>query len=545
LPQNTETVDRPELIFALVGAAGVRLDDLSIALKQELISFGYRTVDIRLSDLLRNFTDWVEPDGASEFERVRHLQKIGDELRDRLKDGCALALAGVTAIREKRASISGSPDRLAWATAYIVRQLKHPDEVELLRKVYGSAFLLVAGHAPRKVRLEALAEDMAGKACEPGQGSRFEAKASDIIEIDENEASDFGQNTRDTYPKADFFANMGHPLGQHEVRRFVDLLFGHPFHTPTPEEYAMYQAHAVSLRSSDDSRQVGAVIVSLTRDPLDKIRNADVIAVGMNEVPRGGGGFYWDQDSPDNRDQNLRLREGGERATKIKISALAELIDRISQEGWLKEAIAKEEPSDLARILLPSLRRTQFLDIGEFSRPVHAEMATLIDAARRGVAVHGHSMYVTTFPCHNCAKHIIAAGLQRVVYLEPYPKSRARNLYGEEIVWESMDGKVVDGKVVFCAFSGIAPRQYGQLFSMTERGKKNGTSLKVWQEESRLAISPRYVMRNADRAYIVAERTELEKLPSEIYRWDRETVCPSIVTAAGANELSDRSGIHT
>ena len=45
-------------------------------------------------------------------------------------------------------------------------------------------------------------------------------------------------------------------------------------------------------------------------------------------------------------------------------------------------------------------------------------------------------MYVTTFPCHNCAKHIIAAGLERVVYLEPYPKSRAKTLYDEDITPE-------------------------------------------------------------------------------------------------------------
>ena len=90
MPQNDETANRPELIFALVGAAGVRLDDLSIALKQALTTFGYKPVDIRLSDLLRNFTDWVEPGGAGESERIRHLQKMGDELRERLQDGAAL-----------------------------------------------------------------------------------------------------------------------------------------------------------------------------------------------------------------------------------------------------------------------------------------------------------------------------------------------------------------------------------------------------------------------------------------------------------------------
>ncbi|MDN3612645.1 hypothetical protein QWZ16_23945 [Vibrio ostreicida] len=29
---------------------------------------------------------------------------------------------------------------------------------------------------------------------------------------------------------------------------------------------------------------------------------------------------------------------------------------------------------------------------------------------------------VRLFPCHNCAKHIVASGIKRVVYVEPYPK---------------------------------------------------------------------------------------------------------------------------
>src|SRR4029077_16496189 len=137
-----------------------------------------------------------------------------------------------------------------------------------------------------------------------------------------------------------------------------------------------------------------------------------------------------------------------------------------------------------------------------------------------GVAVDGNSMYVTTFPCHNCAKHIIAAGIRRVVYLEPYPKSRARNLYGEEMVWESVHGNEDPVKVVFCAYSGVAPRMHRELFSMSERGKKWGLTVKEWEKRRQLLL-PRYVRRNADRAYLAGERSELEKLPVESYRWDR------------------------
>ena len=515
--------ERPELVFALVGAAGTRLDDLSKRLKESLETFGYQSLDIRLSDLLQNFAGWTQPASPGKPERTRHLQNMGDAFRKRLESGAAMALAGITEIRRHRAEISSNPEKPATGRAYILHQLKHPEEANLLRRVYGSSFFLVAGHAARSQRVKDLGERWAREESQPGRGALFESKALDVITADEKEDDDLGQNTRDTYPQADFFANLGVPSGEFKIQRFVELLFGHPFHTPQPDEYAMYQAAAVALRSSDDNRQVGAVIVSLTRGP-NEIKNADVIAVGMNEVPRGGGGFYWDENSPDNRDQRL-LQGGEDRAAEIKVSALAELLERISQKDWLQETIKAKRSSDLARDLLPNLKRTQFMDIGEFSRPVHAEMASLIDAARRGIAVDGHSMYVTTFPCHNCAKHIIAAGIRRVVYLEPYPKSRALGLHGEEITPESATGVEEENKVVFFAFTGIAPSQYRQLFSMSERGAKKGNSLQKWYAQRR-SLRPLHVIPNTSLMYLAGECQELEKLPVEVYRWDKNSICP-------------------
>ncbi len=65
----------------------------------------------------------------------------------------------------------------------------------------------------------------------------------------------------------------------------------------------------------------------------------------------------------------------------------------------------------------------------EFGRIVHAEMSAITDAARRGLSVKDATLYCTTFPCHMCARHILAAGIMRVVYIEPYPKSMAKELY--------------------------------------------------------------------------------------------------------------------
>lgn len=520
--------NRPELVFALVGPAGVSLKRLSSVLKEHLKTFEYKAVDIRLSDLLKNYTDWSDEDSPGEYKRIQHRQKMALQFRKRLKDGAALVRAGIAAIREKRASISDDPDCPASSQAYILDQLKHPSEVELLRQVYGPSFILIAGHAPKTTRTEGLTKQMADSdGC--SIDSEHTQQAVHIIDIDdkEDDDDDLGQNTRDAYPLADFFTDLGHEGGENNVKRFIDLLFGHPFHTPVPDEYAMYQAAAGSLRSSDESRQVGAVIVKLKNRLDGKTLNVDIVASGMNEVPRRGGGFYWHEDSPDGRDQWLIAYGNDDRARKIKTSALAELLEKIKIKGWLNESVNASQTNLLARDLLPDLKHTQFMNIGEFSRPVHAEMAAIIDSARRGVAVHGLSMYVTTFPCHNCAKHIIAAGLQKVIYLEPYPKSKAKDLHGEEIELESTGGSANEGKIVFMAFTGVAPRQYECVFSMSARGVKRGFALKEWEAQKK-SLSPRYVMRNASEAYLLSERQELvEKLPVEIYKWDKSVICPT------------------
>ncbi len=83
--------------------------------------------------------------------------------------------------------------------------------------------------------------------------------------------------------------------------------------------------------------------------------------------------------------------------------------------------------------------------------------------ARNGISTKGCSMYMTTFPCHNCAKHIIAAGIEKVVYIEPYPKSKALDFYKIEI---SQDRKDIRKKVVFMPFKGVGPHRFVDLFSM-------------------------------------------------------------------------------
>ena len=67
----------------------------------------------------------------------------------------------------------------------------------------------------------------------------------------------------------------------------------------------------------------------------------------------------------------------------------------------------------------------------EMCRGLHAEQNALVQAARYGIAVMGSDLYCTTEPCGTCAKMIINAGIERVVFAEPYPDQLARDLFRE------------------------------------------------------------------------------------------------------------------
>ena len=56
----------------------------------------------------------------------------------------------------------------------------------------------------------------------------------------------------------------------------------------------------------------------------------------------------------------------------------------------------------------------------ELCYAVHAEQNAISDAARRGVSLNGCTAYITHFPCVNCAKLLVAAGIAKVKYLHDY-----------------------------------------------------------------------------------------------------------------------------
>ncbi len=57
---------------------------------------------------------------------------------------------------------------------------------------------------------------------------------------------------------------------------------------------------------------------------------------------------------------------------------------------------------------------------GHCVRAIHAEQNAIIQAALHGINLRGATCYVTSSPCVHCAKMLIAAGIERIVYMDSY-----------------------------------------------------------------------------------------------------------------------------
>lgn len=51
---------------------------------------------------------------------------------------------------------------------------------------------------------------------------------------------------------------------------------------------------------------------------------------------------------------------------------------------------------------------------------IHAEMNALLYCAKEGIPVKGCTAYVTHFPCLNCSKALIQAGIEKIYYKNAY-----------------------------------------------------------------------------------------------------------------------------
>jgi deoxycytidylate deaminase len=505
-PHSSVSVE-PELFIGLVAAVGTDHDLITEILEETLKGFGYQTRVIRLAQLLHTFPRYKKLPLEPADEYIEQHQKAGDDFRETTKRSDALAVLGIGEIQKARIKESDDKDKVIPRCAYIIRSLKTREEVLTLRSVYGNAFFLIASSAPYLVRRRYLATKIATSR-HSFQQDPYLPKAEELMQVDQEEAGKkFGQNLRTAFHLADIFVDASdNKKLRDSVERGLELVFGNTFHTPSRDEYGIFQAMGAALRSAELGRQVGAAIATSV---------GDIIAVGTNEVPKAGGGLYWAGDTPDHRE----FLTGEDTNDRHKKGLLEDLLYRLKKDGWLNLEKSGLKISHLASLALdseksPHVSGAQLTHLIEFGRAVHAEMAAITDAARRGVSISSATMYVTTFPCHLCAPHIVASGIVRVVYIEPYAKSLAVQLYPDSIAVDSSDKN--DYQVQFEPFVGVAPRKYMELFSMVQR-KKDGRVLTF----ERSTAFPRLI--GSPRSYLASEKFFLGSL-QEIIEKNQMTI---------------------
>lgn len=478
-----------ELVIAFAGPIGCGINAVKEALAGILSSSGYTVHHIKLSDYLKEsvlngtvkITGDLAENGAS---RYIQMQNVGNALRREQPD--ILAEHSIQKIAEIRTAEHGTnienvTDIVPGRTVYIIDQLKHPEEVTLLRVVYGNLFYLfgVLSITPRRENR------LKDEGVEPNM-------ISDLIERDRKQIEKSGQQLDKALQLADFFVrndrNNAETLNA-QLSRFVDLIHGVNGVTPTLEEYGMYMAYAAGLRSACLSRQVGASIMN---------SDGAVIATGRNDVPKAGGGLYGPESGEDDA-RCVKLESGFCHNDQHKIKLVDDIknIIRSELEQHRASLIATDKDNKFVldkldvKAISDSIAKVAYEDtrlggLIEFSRSIHAEMDAIVSLALKGSgSTKGSSLFTYTFPCHNCARHIVAAGIQTVYFLEPYEKSLALELHLDAIAIDGI-GSIGEGvvgksqKVKFVHFEGVSPRQYLNMFTPSgERKNEVGKAIRL------------------------------------------------------------------
>lgn len=485
-----------ELVLALIGYAGAGTSAAASRIGLLLEASGYVVKIIKFSDLISGLDGQpvkeIESglkEGRSKFERATHFQDRGDGVR-RKYGSFALSSAAVKSIKAARVDLDVNSQKIA----YILDSIKHPDEVNLLRRVYDSTFRLIAVHCDYDKRFSRLCGVETSSAKYRGVGPSDVKKFMDRDAKDSE--NDNGQRVRDAFHLADFFLDntLDSAAGagmNADIDRFINLLLGNGLVRPTSGEKAIYVAYASALQAACLSRQVGSALIS---------SDGRLVATGKNDPPKFGGGTYDEDSTPDHRCFAWNFSNGeisfvgchndrkkADLYRDISIWMAERLALPVAAKIVPEEIVLGQDAAVARRQTLQDAIGAAFMDVPdllegmpgvkdaiEYSRSIHAEMAALMAAARGGISTKGATMYVTVFPCHNCARHLVAAGVEAVFYIEPYVKSLAFELHSDSI---SSDGASqsgdASGRMVIAPFTGVGPRMYDDFF--VKRGEIKGS----------------------------------------------------------------------
>ena len=454
-----------ELVIALCGPIGSPMHDVANKIKEMLEeTFAYDSCKvIKLSEFIERDVaktpQNIQAKTGREVDRIDGLITHGNQMR-RQYGASVLAELAVNDIRLDR-QINGLDKSTGQfqsrRVCHIIDSIKNQEELTLLKTVYREVLYVVGVFAPVSIREQNLKNKGAGM--EPQEVYR-------LMDRDSGEELEEGQTVSITFPQCDFFLRMESNTEaqlRNRVERFLHLILGTKIITPTRAETAMYAAASAAGNSACLSRQVGAAVTDA---------EGEVLATGWNDVPRPFGGLYiTDHQTDPNGERDMRCwnKDGGKCFNDEEKAGLASQI-----VGALEKYIPE---ADRKTAIQTVLKDKKLRGLIEFSRSIHAEMHALLTALKScGSRVHGGMIFVTTYPCHSCARHIVASGVKEVYYIEPYKKSLATKLHDDAVT----ESEAETGKVRILPYDGVAPSKYLALFRMApDSRKRNGKVIRI------------------------------------------------------------------
>jgi deoxycytidylate deaminase len=317
----------------------------------------------------------------------------------------------------------------------VIDGFRNFQEVQEIRKIY-PRFFLVAVCADKDERWKRVQNDYQGRYKEFDRDDRR----------DRNEDFEWGQKVQKCVDDADYvYYNNEHlvVIQQQEkeapnvnkiertlkkaVDDFVPLMEGiEDSRSPVSEEIQMAAAYAQANSSTCMKRHVGAVIT------MKQDHREYPISMGFNENPAcvktcsEEGGCYKDEDMAS------------------KLNALKDIYCLVCGKKY--KSLKAPWACSCGASFQEWLHRTRNM---ELCTAIHAEERAILSLGSR--SAKGGTLYVTTFPCFQCARMILDKHIGRIVFVEAYPTAETT-------------GFLKKSGVTVQPFSGFTARAFFRVF---------------------------------------------------------------------------------
>lgn len=285
-------------------------------------------------------------------------------------------------------------DKINWEDSKIVIKSIRNDHEAIFLKNRIKNFFLINIDAPTEIRLRRLISQDVYK------------DEDDFYRDDERDTGEdqpaFGQHVRKCVDQADIVINNDSSKKEfyEKIDKCIYLIENPKEEPPTQMELNMAHAYRCSLNSTCLNRKVGAVIVN----------GNQIIASGYNDTPHNVKSCRFLQ---------YCFRKDYLKCLKMACDENVSIVKDVCSAGHV---VDKEQKEVLKKHL-------------DLCQAIHAEERAILQVAKLGgQSLKDSVLYSTTFPCLLCAKKIIEVGVKEVVYLDPYPYSRAYEiLKGAEV----------------------------------------------------------------------------------------------------------------